>query len=162
MPNVGNSDFKQHISIEERNKWDKCVADFTSHLGSRGTENHSLADGTIAGFSMDNFTHSEKEKLSNIEEGALNNPHPETHPASMITGLHSVATSGQFPELENIPSSCYIAEKGNCNTINDVRITLGEVAPANPQNMKDIWFDTSNKLIKFYNKEWITFCAVYA
>lgn len=162
MGSTSNSEFKQHISNEERQKWDKCVFDFNTHLGSRGVENHALGDGTTAGFSMDNFTHAEKEKLAGIQDGALNNPHPATHPASMITGLHSIATSGEFSELENIPPTCYVAEKGNCNTINGVRITIGGTSPSNPQNMKDIWFDTGNKLIKYYNSGWVAFCAVWA
>lgn len=162
MSNLDNTEVKQHISNAERQKWDKNVADFNAHLGSRGVKNHAIANGTEAGFSEDNYTTAEKVKLANIEEGALNNPHPATHPASMITGLHSVATSGEFSELENIPPTCYVAEKGNCNTVNGVRFTTGNNEPANPQNMKDIWFDTANMLIKIYNNGWKPFCAVWA
>ena len=157
-----NSQYKQHISNEERNKWNKVINDFENHLGSNGVDNHALATGAsgAAGFSEDNFTTAEKVKLAGIQEGALNNPHPATHPASMITGLHSVATSGQYSELEGIPSEFH-AGSGNCETINGIRITLGETAPENPQDNKDIWFDTSNKLIKYYNSGWDSFGGVY-
>lgn len=37
--------------------------------------------------------------------GAVNVRHPSTHPASMITGLSAVATSGQFSDLKGIPEN---------------------------------------------------------
>lgn len=162
MANANNSQIKQHISNAERNRWDKVVADFANHLGSRGVENHALGDGVVAGFSMDNYTKAEKDKLAGIQDGALNNPHPQTHPASMITGLSAVATSGMFSSLEEIPSTCYVAEKGNCDTINDIRITLGSSSPSNPKNNKDIWFDTTNRVIKSYEgNTWVIYRAAF-
>jgi hypothetical protein len=159
---MDNSDIKQHVSIEERNKWDKVVVDFAAHLGSRGTDNHGLADGTIAGFSEANFTAAEKTKLAGIEDGALNNPHPETHSWEMITGLSTVGHTGSFTDLLNVPKTCYTAAEGNCNTINGVTITLGSSAPSNPQNLKNIWFDTNNKVIKFYSSgSWVIFGAAF-
>ena len=50
------------------------------------------------------FTKDYKTKLEGIEEGANNYIHPSSHPASMITGLHSVATSGNYNELNDLPS----------------------------------------------------------
>ena len=98
---AANTEYKQHITIAERNKWDKVVVDFAAHLGSGGTENHRLGNGTIPGFSMNDYTNTEKSKLAGIEAGALNNPHPATHPYTMITGLSTVAHSGSFTDLLN-------------------------------------------------------------
>ena len=42
--------------------------------------------------------------------------HPSTHPASMITGLATVATSGNFNDLENKPTSLP-ANGGNADTV---------------------------------------------
>lgn len=157
-----NNTIKQHISIAERNKWDKCVYDLENHIGSGGTENHRLGNGVIPGFSTNDFTNNEKIKLGGIEEGALNNPHPATHPYTMITGLSVVAHSGDFSDLINIPSTCYVAEKGNCDTVGGIRFTIGTEAPLNPVNDKEIWFDTDTKLIKTYtSNEWINFSAVW-
>ena len=160
---MSNNEFKFHISIAERNKWDKCVDDFANHLGSGGVENHKLANRTTAGFSQANYTPDEQDKLAGIEAGALNNPHPSTHPYTMITGLSIVGHSGLFKDLLDIPSTCFIAEKGNCNTIDGIRITLGANAPENPINDKELWFDTSSKLIKTYSgNTWVSFSAVWA
>lgn len=50
------------------------------------------------------YTIQEKNKLAGIEEGANRYVHPSTHPASMITGLSTVATSGDYNDLSNRPS----------------------------------------------------------
>lgn len=160
---MDNSQYKQHISIEERNKWDKVVDDFGVHLGAGGINNHRLADGTIPGFSTCDFSVTEKNKLAGIEDGALNNPHPATHPYTMITGLSIVGHTGRFPDLLEIPSTCYVAEHGNCDTINGIRITLGPSAPPNPNNFKELWFDTNERLVKaYFNNAWNSFSAVWS
>lgn len=46
----------------------------------------------------------DKAKLDGIEDGANNYTHPENHPASMITGLSTVATSGSYTDLSNTPT----------------------------------------------------------
>ena len=46
----------------------------------------------------------DKEKLDNISNNANQYTHPETHPASMITGLANVATSGSYNDLSNKPT----------------------------------------------------------
>ena len=57
---------------------------------------------------------SDKVKLNNIADNANNYIHPSTHPASMITGLASVATSGSYNDLSNRPA--YIVQ-----SINNIR-----------------------------------------
>ena len=47
---------------------------------------------------------SDKVKLNSIAANANNYTHPSTHPASMITGLASVATSGSYSDLSNKPT----------------------------------------------------------
>lgn len=160
---ANNSEFKQHISIAERNKWDKVVLDFASHLGSGGVANHRLGNGTIPGFSTNDYTNTEKTKLAGIEDGALNNPHPDTHPYTMITGLSVVAHTGSFADLLNIPSTCYVATKGDVDTVTGIRFTIGRNAPSSPKNDKEVWFDTSERLVKVYTgNTWMKFSAVWS
>ena len=45
----------------------------------------------------------DKSKLDKIEAGANNYTHPSSHPASMITGLSTVATSGSYNDLSGKP-----------------------------------------------------------
>lgn len=47
---------------------------------------------------------SDKVKLNSIAANANNYAHPSTHPASMITGLASVATSGSYNDLTDKPT----------------------------------------------------------
>lgn len=46
----------------------------------------------------------DKSKLDGIASGANNYTHPASHPASMITGLATVATSGSYNDLSNKPT----------------------------------------------------------
>lgn len=47
---------------------------------------------------------SDKSKLDSIAANANNYIHPASHPASMITGLAAVATSGSYSDLSNKPT----------------------------------------------------------
>lgn len=157
---MANSDIKQHISIEERTKWDKVIADFATHLGSGGVSNHRLGDGTVPGFSMNDYTNVEKLKLAGVEDGALNNPHPPTHPYTMITGLSVVAHSGSYPDLLDIPKT-FIAGGGNSDTVGGIRITIGTTAPENPQNDKEFWVNMSNRASYVYLNGWLPCRAAF-
>ena len=55
------------------------------------------------GLSTEDYTTEEKTKLAGIQEGANNYVHPSTHPAGMITGLATVATTGSYNDLSNKP-----------------------------------------------------------
>lgn len=154
---MANSGIKQHVSIEERNVWNKVVEDFASHLGVGGVSNHPLGDGNIPGFSTNDYSNADKTKVTNIEAGALNNPHPATHPHTMITGLHQVASTGNYYDLKNIPTSF-----GNAETVGGIRITIGTTAPSNPQPDKELWIDTSQRVPKVYTSNgWFGVRAVY-
>ena len=56
---------------------------------------YSNATTTTSGLMSSN----DKSKLDGIADNANNYSHPSTHPASMITGLAKVATSGQYSDL---------------------------------------------------------------
>lgn len=156
-----NSDIKQHISTAERAKWNKVGTDLAAHTGAGGTNNHAMGNGTVPGFSTNDYTNKEKTKLAGIEEGALNNPHPSSHPYTMITGLSTVAHTGSYENLLNIPSSFY-AGGGNSDTVGGITISVSASAPSNPTNNKNIWFDTTTMLIKVYkNNAWTAFSAVF-
>lgn len=159
---AANQDIKQHVSVEERLRWQKTTEDLEAHLGSSGDASHKLANGTTPGFSQENFTPEEKKKLASIQEGALNNPHPESHPASMIAGLAQVAMTGKFEDLIGVPTT-FAAGGGDAATVSGgIRITIDENSPRNPVNLKEIWFDLTTFTIKVYrNDEWVAFGAVF-
>lgn len=56
------------------------------------------------GLSSNDYTTTEKQKLAGVAAGANNYVHPSTHPASMITGLANVATSGNYADLSGKPT----------------------------------------------------------
>ncbi len=61
---------------------------------------HSAATSSEGGF----MSAADKVKLDGIATGANSYTHPATHPASMVTGLSPVATSGSYNDLTNKPS----------------------------------------------------------
>lgn len=158
---MANSDIKQHISIEERLKWNKVVADFTAHQGATGTTVHALGNGTSAGFSQCDFTPAEKTKLEGIAPGALNNPHPAEHDYTMIKGLATVAHTGKYSDLIDVPMT-FTSDSGDADTVGGIRVTIGSSEPPSPQNNKEIWFDTNTMTIKAYKGgKWESFGAVF-
>lgn len=160
--NYENKQKKLHISYEERAKWDKVVVDFDSHLGAGGVYNHALGNGEVPGFSMNDFSNEYKRKLDGIEENALHNPYPGSIPYSEVTGLSLVGHTGKYSDLDGIPESFW-AGGGNSDTVGGITITVGGTQPSNPANFKNVWFDTTNKLVRvYYNNIWNSFCAVYA
>lgn len=75
----------------------------TSALGYTPPTSDTVYDNattTTAGL----MSASDKVKLNSIAANANNYTHPSTHPASMITGLASVATSGSYSDLSNKPT----------------------------------------------------------
>lgn len=140
---MANSDIKEHISSIERDSWNKVIADFAKHLGSGGTDNHRLGNGAIPGFSTNDYTNDEKRKLASCEWGALNNPHPATHPYTMITGLGTVAHTNNYNDLDNLPIFPQAANGCDAATVTGIRITIGNAAPGNPINYKELWVNTN-------------------
>jgi len=67
-------------------------------------ENKKVDKEAGKGLSTRDFLPEHEEKLAGIEPGANKYIHPETHPASMITGLASVAISGDYNDLINKPN----------------------------------------------------------
>lgn len=70
----------------------------------------------------------DKAKLDGIAVNANNYSHPSYHPASMITGLATVATSGSYNDLSNKPTSLP-ANGGNSATVNN--LTVETAVPKN-------------------------------
>lgn len=62
--------------------------------------------------------------------------HPTSHPASMITGLSTVATSGSYNDLTNKPTSLP-ANGGNADTVGGYTIWSGTQAQLDAITTKD-------------------------
>ena len=94
---------------------DKSVkyADNAGKVNNHTVESNVPADAKFTDTTYSNATsirsglmsNTDKVKLDNIEEQANNYTHPATHPASMIEGLASVATSGSYNDLTEKPTS---------------------------------------------------------
>lgn len=85
------------------------------------------------------MTPAERTKLSGVEDNANNYKHPQTHAASMITGLADVATSGSYNDLIDKPTGLatedYVDQKvadlvdsspETLNTLNELAAALGD------------------------------------
>ncbi len=78
-------------------------ANVTSALGytpPASDTTYSVATTSSSGL----MSSTDKSKLDGIATGANNYTHPTTHPASMITGLATVATSGSYNDLSDTPT----------------------------------------------------------
>lgn len=52
---------------------------------------------------------------------------------------------------------------GDAATVSGMRITYGTFAPSSPQNSKELWIDTTNRVIKIFESGvWITIGAAYS
>lgn len=151
---AGNSDIKYHISSVEREKWNDVITRFNTHHGSAGTANHALANGTIPGFSDNNFTTAEKTKLNSVQERANFYEHPAQHPWTMISGLTALANTADWSDIKNVPQRVKDVENGvaDAATVSGgIRITIDSAAPSNPKQNKELWIDTTNYVLKIYN-----------
>lgn len=82
------------------------------------SHSHNAATKTVDGF----MSAGDKAKLDGIEANANLYVHPETHAASMITGLSAVSTSGSYNDLTDKPTIPTIpaalpADGGNADTL---------------------------------------------
>ena len=68
-----------------------------------------------AGYAVTNHTHSYND-LTDVPTDQGGYVHPDTHPASMITGLATVATSGKYSDLTGKPTSLP-ANGGDADTV---------------------------------------------
>lgn len=92
----------------------------TSALGYTPPTSDTVYDNattTTAGL----MSASDKVKLNNIADNANNYTHPSTHPASMITGLASVATSGSYNDLTDKPTIPVVDDSLSSDSTNAVQ-----------------------------------------
>nr|DAS46874.1 MAG TPA: receptor binding complex [Caudoviricetes sp.] len=73
--------------------------------GKAATSHTHTLDNVSETTSKKIMTAAERTKLNEIATGANNYVHPTSHPATMITGLATVATSGSYDDLSDKPTS---------------------------------------------------------
>ena len=73
--------------------------------GKASTSHTHTLDNVSETTSKKIMTAAERTKLNEIATGANNYVHPTSHPATMITGLATVATSGSYDDLSDKPTS---------------------------------------------------------
>ena len=123
----------------------------TQLFDGTGPINIVATDLDLSNYNDKLFTDEYKTKLEGIEEGANRYVHPTTHPVSMITGLHAVATSGDYEDLSNKPS---IPTKTS-ELINDSNFVTtesgGQVESAIKDSLGNTIVDTYIKNIQYSN-----------
>ena len=87
--------------------------------------------------------------------------------SSFVDKLPMVAKTGSYNDLDDKPSNVSYSDTANlaydAKKINGVRITLGDTAPSEPIEGKEIWLDPSGgKLIikVFVNNKWVANSSV--
>lgn len=118
----------------------------TSALGYTPPTSDTVYDNattTTAGL----MSASDKVKLNNIAYNANNYIHPSTHPASMITGLADVATSGSYNDLTDkptIPAASTVDSELSSTSTNPVQNKVITEAIANIGGGGGVSTDTAN------------------
>jgi hypothetical protein len=84
----------------------KAVTDaFAAHKGAGGTDNHPLGNGSVAGFSVNDFTNTLKSKLDGIAAGATNNTVENvltsTNTANALSAAQGKALNDRLKEVED-------------------------------------------------------------
>ena len=118
------------------------------------------------GLSTEDFTTNEKTKLTGIDVGANKYIHPNTHPATMITGLARVANTGKYNDLIDTPNipiadNTTIINTSNVLSVKDnsidssklsnaVNASLGYANAFNQSAAKNI---TANDLVYWNSKQ---------
>jgi hypothetical protein len=95
--NTHNTDNIRHITSTERSTWNTVTNKVDVVTGKQ--------------LSTEDFTTTEKTKLSNVADYANNYVHPATHPSTIITGLSTVATSGSYNDLSSKPTLGTVVSK---------------------------------------------------
>lgn len=86
--------------------------------GKAATSHTHTLDNVSETTSKKIMTATERTKLNGIATGANNYVHPTSHPATMITGLATVATSGSYDDLSDKPTS--MTPKAHTHEQNDI------------------------------------------
>lgn len=110
----------QDVWLDE--KLDSYATQSELSSGLAGKANASHFHDSATQFSSGYMSSGDKAKLDGIEANANLYVHPETHAASMITGLASVSTSGSYNDLTDKPTIPTIptalpADGGNADTL---------------------------------------------
>lgn len=110
----------QDVWLDE--KLDSYATQSELSSGLAGKANASHFHDSATQFSSGYMSSGDKAKLDGIEANANLYVHPDTHAASMITGLASVSTSGSYNDLTDKPTIPTIptalpADGGNADTL---------------------------------------------
>lgn len=121
LDNISETTTKKVMTADERTKLsgiatganktivDTAMSSTSTNPVQNKTVNSALGNKvdkvTGKGLSTNDYTTDEKTKLAGIATGANKYTHPTSHPATMITGLSDVATSGSYNDLSDKPTS---------------------------------------------------------
>ena len=133
----------QDVWLDE--KLDSYATQSELSSGLAGKANASHFHDSATQFSSGYMSSGDKAKLDGIEANANLYVHPETHAASMITGISDVAKSGSYNDLTDKPTIPTIptalpADGGNADTLDGYHATY--FAPG--QHNHDAVYATAN------------------
>lgn len=84
-------------------KVSQITSDTTGHVTGATDRTITIPSATATTSAAGLMSADDKTKLNGIATGANKYTHPSSHPASMITGLATVATSGSYNDLSDKP-----------------------------------------------------------
>jgi len=146
------NDNARHITNDERAKWNATLQD--ANTWAKNYVNGLLGDFGGQGVTLMDVV---KSKLDKTEFENFKISFSDTANKALNADR---ATLADRATVADRATNADLAE--NAKRVGGIRVTIDGTAPANPENNKEIWFNTTNLTVYFYvNNQWrMTRCAV--
>lgn len=162
--NAHINDNKIHITPGERDYWNSVQAEAKTYtdqrlntiLGDYSSTGQDLTTAISSKMSKNEFN-TFRESLARI---AFSGSYADLldKPSGIASSDHAnmADTATRAINADNAShanNADWANNAGNANTVGGIRVTIGPNAPNNPQPLKELWFDSNTKYIKFYHTD---------
>ena len=167
------NDNARHITNDERAKWNATLQDANTWaknyvnglLGDFGGQSVTLMDVVKSKLDKTEFENFKRTLARIAFTGSYNDLIDKPSGISFSDTANKAlnadrATLADRATVADRATNADLAE--NAKRVGGIRVTIDGTAPANPENNKEIWFNTTNLTVYFYvNNQWrMTRCAV--
>lgn len=167
------NDNTRHITNDERAKWNATLQDANTWaknyvnglLGDFGGQGVTLMDVVKSKLDKTEFENFKRTLARIAFTGSYNDLIDKPSGISFSDTANKAlnadrATLADRATVADRATNADLAE--NAKRVGGIRVTIDGTAPVNPENNKEIWFNTTNLTVYFYvNNQWrMTRCAV--
>lgn len=171
--NAHVNDNARHITNDERAKWNATLQDANNWaknyinglLGDFGGQGVTLMDVVKSKLDKTEFENFKKTLARIAFTGSYNDltDKPSGMSYSDTANKALTADKAKLADRATTADRAAIADMAeDSKRVGGIRVTISGTAPTNPENNKEIWFNTTNLTVYFYvNNQWrMTRCSV--